>query len=67
MEKDLLQARVKSVKSVLGVNAKQIELSRSKLASLVSATITDKYQQFIDKVSELRFLKNQGKVCLQIQ
>ena len=33
------------------------ELSRSKLASIVSATIMDKCQQFIDKVSELRFLK----------
>ena len=33
------------------------ELSMSKLASIVSATIMDKCQQFIDKVSELRFLK----------
>ena len=57
MEKDLLQARVKSINGILGGNAIQIELSRSKLASLVSATIMDKCQQFIDKVSELRFLK----------
>ena len=57
MEKDLLQARFKSISSILGDNAKQSELSRSKLASIVSATIMDKCQQFIDMVSELRFLK----------
>ena len=56
-EKDLLQARVKSINSILGDNTKQRELSRSKLASIVSSSIMDKCQQFIDKVSELRFLK----------
>ena len=56
-ERDFLQARIKSFNSILGDNAKQIELSRSKLASIVSATVMDKCQQFIDKVSELRFLK----------
>ena len=59
-EKDL-QARVKSINSILGDNAKQTELSRSKLASIVSATIMDKCQQFIDEVSELRFLKIKGR------
>ena len=33
------------------------ELNRSKLASLVSTSIMDKCQQFIDNVGELRFLK----------
>ena len=33
------------------------ELSGSKLASIVSTTVMDKCQQFIDKVSEIRFLK----------
>ena len=56
-EKDLLEARVKSINSILGDNAKQTELSRPKQASIVSATIMDECQQFIDKVSELRFLK----------
>ena len=66
-EMDLLQARVKSINSILGDNTKQIELSRSKLASIVSATIMDKCQQFIDKVSKLRFLKNYRKAGQQIQ
>ena len=57
VENDLLQARVKSTNSILGDNAKQRELSRSKLASIVPTSIMDKCQQFIDKVSELRFLK----------
>ena len=57
VEKDLLQARVKSINSTLGDYAKQTELSGSKLVSIVSATIMDKCQQFIDKVSELSFLK----------
>ena len=56
-EKDLLQARVKSINSILGDNAKQRELRRSKLASLVSTSIIDICQQFIDKVGELRSLK----------
>ena len=57
-EKDLLQARVKSINSILGDNVKQRELSRSKLAFIVSTSIMDKCQQFIDKISELRFLKS---------
>ena len=56
-EKDLLQARVKSISSILGDTTKQTELSRSKIVSLVSTSIMDKYQQFIDKIRELRFLK----------
>ena len=38
-EKYLLQARVKSINSILGDNVKQRELSRSKLASIVSNSI----------------------------
>ena len=56
-EKDLLQARVKSINSILGDNTKQRELSRSKLASLVSTSTMETCQHFIDKVGELRFLK----------
>ena len=60
-EKDLLQARVKSINNILGDNTKQRELSRSKLASLVSTSIMYKFQQFIDKVSELRFFKSKER------
>ena len=60
-EKYLLQVRVKSINSILGDNTKKIELGRSKLVSLVSATFMDKCQQFINKVSELRFHKIQER------
>ena len=53
--------RVKSFNSILGDNAKQIEQSRSKLASLVLTSTMDKCQQFIDKVGELKFLKIQER------
>ena len=56
-EKDLHQARVKSINSILGDNAKQRDLSTSDLVSLVSTSTMDKCQQFIDKVGEHRFLK----------
>ena len=58
-ERDLLQARVKSINSILGDNAKQRELFRSQLVSMLStsASTMNKCQQFIDKVSELRFIK----------
>ena len=65
-EKDLLQARVKSINSTLGDNAKQRELSRSKLASILSSSTMDKYQQFIDKVSEFRFLKIKDRQINQL-
>ena len=55
-EKDL-QARVKSINSIPGDNAEQRELNRSKLASVVPTSIMDKCQQFVDRVSEFRFLK----------
>ena len=57
-EKNLLQARVKSFNSILGDNAKQREFSRSQLVTIVSTSTIDKCQQFIDKVSQLRFLKS---------
>ena len=56
-ERDVLQARVKSINSILGDNAKQRELSRSQLTSILSTATMNKSQQLIDKVSELRFLK----------
>ena len=56
-EKDLLQARFKSINSILGDSAKQRELSMSQLVSIVSTSTMDKCQWFVHKVSELTFLK----------
>ena len=50
-ERDLIQARVKSINSLVGYNAKQRDLSRSKLASIISNTSMGKCQELIDRVS----------------
>ena len=56
-ERDLLQARVKSINSLLGYNAKQRDLNRSKLASIICNTSMKKCQELIDRVSEFRLSK----------
>ena len=56
-EKQLLQARIKSINSILDNNAKQTELCRSKLASILSTSKCRKCQGFIEKVGEFRFNK----------
>ena len=54
-----LKGCVKSINSLLGDKAKQRELGRSQLASFLSTATSsmNKCQQFIDKISELRFIK----------
>ena len=56
-ERDLLQARVKSINSLLGYNAKQRDLSMSKLASIMSNTSMKTCQESINKVSEVKHSK----------
>ena len=56
-EKDLLQARVKAINSILDNVAKQTELCRSQLASILSAQRPRECQGFIEKVGEIRFTK----------
>ena len=56
-EKDLLQARVKSINFILDQISKQLEECRSKLATIVSTQKLRECQGFIDKVSETRFNK----------
>ena len=56
-EKDLLQARIKAINSILHNVAKQTEECRSQLASIISAQRLRECQGFIDKVDEIRFTK----------
>ena len=56
-EKDLLQARVKAINSILDNVAKQTELCRSQLASILSTQRLRECQGFIEKVGEIRFTK----------
>ena len=56
-EKDLLQARVKAINSILDNVSKQTEECRSQLASIISAQRLRECQGFVDKVGEIRFTK----------
>ena len=56
-EKQLLQTRLKSINSLLDNNAKQLELTRSKIASISTPPNYQECQEFIEKIKEKRFIK----------
>ena len=56
-EKELLQARIKSINFILDNTSKQLEECRSKLATIISTQKLRECQDFVDKVSENRFNK----------
>ena len=56
-EKQLLQTRLKSINSLLDNNAKQLELTRSKIVSILSPPNYQECQEFIEKIKEKRFIK----------
>ena len=53
----LLQTRLKSINSLLDNNAKQLELTRSKIASILTVPNYQQCQEFIEKIKEKRFIK----------
>ena len=56
-EKQLLQTRLKSINSLLDNNGKQLELTRSKIASILTPPNYQQCQEFIEKIKEKRFIK----------
>ena len=56
-EKELIQARIKSINNILTNMAIQLEECRSQLASMISTERLRECQGFIDKVGETRFNK----------
>ena len=56
-EKQLLQTRLKSINSLLDNNTKQLELTRSKIASILTPLNYQQCQEFIEKIKEKRFIK----------
>ena len=56
-EKQLLQTRLKSINSLLDNNAKQLELTRSKIVSILIPQNYQQCQEFIEKIKEKRFNK----------
>ena len=57
VEKQLLETRLRSINSLLDNNTKQLELTRSQIASILPTPSYSKYSKFIEKVKELRFKK----------
>ena len=56
-EKDLLQARIKTINFTLDNTSKQLEECRSQLAAIISTQSLRECQDFVDKVGEIRFNK----------
>ena len=56
-EKEILQARIKSINFILDNTSRQLEECRSKLATIISTQKLRECQDFVDKVSENRFNK----------
>ena len=56
-EKDLLQARIKAINNILEQVDRETQDCRAKLASIISQERLEQCQDFINKVSELRFNK----------
>ena len=56
-EKQLLQTRLKSINNLLDNNAKQLELTRSKIVSILPAPSYQQCQEFIEKIKETRFTR----------
>ena len=54
-EKDLLQARIKAINNILEQVDRESQDCRDKLASIISQDRLEQCQDFINKVSELRF------------
>ena len=57
VEKQLLQTRLKSINSLLDNKAKQLELTRSKITSILPAPRYQQCQEFVEKIKETRFTK----------
>ena len=56
-EKDLLQARIKSINFILDNTSKQLEECRSQLVAIISTQRLRECQDFVDKVGEIKFNK----------
>ena len=57
MAEKLLQTRLQSINSLLDNNAKQLELTRSKIASILTPPNYHQCQKFIEKIKEKRSIK----------
>ena len=56
-ERDLLQARIKTINFILDNTSKQLEECRSQLLAIISTQRLRECQDFVDKVGEIKFNK----------
>ena len=66
-EKELIQARIKSINNILTNVAIQLEQCRSQLASIISTERLRECQGFVDKVGETRFNKVKNRQIKKFQ
>ena len=66
-EKDLIQARIKSINNIINNMAIQLEQCRSQLASIISTERLRECQAFIDTVGETRFNKVKNRQIKKFQ
>ena len=66
-EKELIQARIKSINNILTNVAIQLEQCRSQLVSIISTDRLRECQGFIDKVGETRFNKVKNREIKKFQ
>ena len=67
VEKELIQARIKSINNILTNVAIQLEQYRSQLASIISTERLRECQGFVDKVGETRFNKVKNRQIKKFQ
>ena len=67
VEKDLIQARIKSINNILNNVAIQLEQCRSKLVPIISIERFRECQGFVDKVGETRFNKVKNRQIKKFQ
>ena len=67
VEKELIQARIKSINNILTNMAIQLEQCRSQLASIISTERLRECQGFVDKVGETRFNKVKNRQIKKFQ
>ena len=66
-EKELIQARIKSINNILTNVAIQLEQCRSQLVSIISTERLRECQGFVDKVGETRFNKVKNRQIKKFQ
>ena len=66
-EKELTQARIKSINNILTNVTNQLQQCRSQLAAIISTERLRECQDFVDKVGKIRFIKVKDRQIKKFQ